>query len=111
LQVTADVLQSNPRLDGIFGINDDSALGALDAVKQFNRKGIVIIGYDATPPAVDAILNDSPLKADVVQYPKKIGEKTIQAIKDHFEGKIVPPFIPVEVGIVDKEELRRNKTN
>ncbi len=111
LQVTADVLQANPHLDGIFGINDDSALGALDAVKQFNRKGIVIIGYDATAPAVDAILNDSPLKADVVQYPKKIGEKTIQAIKDNFEGKIVPPSIPVEVGIVDKEELSKNKTN
>ena len=28
LQVTADVLQANPKLDGIFGINDDSALGA-----------------------------------------------------------------------------------
>ena len=31
LQATADVLQANPKLDGIFGINDDSALGALDA--------------------------------------------------------------------------------
>ncbi|HVO72644.1 MAG TPA: substrate-binding domain-containing protein [Ignavibacteriaceae bacterium] len=111
LQVTADVLEANPKLNGIFGINDDSALGALDAVQQFNRKGIVIIGYDATPPAVDAILNNSPLKADVVQYPKKIGEKTIQAIKDYFAGKSVPPSIPVEVGIADKESLSKNKIN
>jgi ribose transport system substrate-binding protein len=108
LQVTADVLQANPKLDGIFGINDDSALGALDAVQQFNRKGIVIIGYDATPPAVDAILNNSPLKADVIQYPKIIGEKTIQAIKDNFEGKSVPANIPVEVGIVDRKSLTKN---
>jgi ribose transport system substrate-binding protein len=105
LQVTADVLQANPRLDGIFGINDDSALGALDAVQQFKRKEIVIIGYDATPPAVDAILGNTPLKADVVQYPIKIGEQTIRAIKDHFEGKSIPPSIPVEVGIVDKDDL------
>jgi ribose transport system substrate-binding protein len=111
LQVTADVLQANPQLEGIFGINDDSALGALDAVKQFNRRGIVIVGYDATPPAVDAILSDSPLKADVVQYPKKIGESTIRAIKDHFNGKHVPPSIPVEVGIVDKEDLTKNRLN
>jgi ribose transport system substrate-binding protein len=106
LQVTADVLQANPQLDGIFGINDDSALGALDAVNQFNRKGIVLIGYDATPPAVDAILKDSPLKADVVQYPKKIGTKTIDVIYDHFNKKSVPGNVPVEVGIVDKAALQ-----
>ncbi len=111
LQVTADVLQANPQLDGIFGINDDSALGALDAVNQFNRKGIVVIGYDATPPAVDAILKDSPLKADVVQYPKKIGMKTIDIINDHFNNKIVPENVPVEVGIVDKEALQKQNTS
>jgi ribose transport system substrate-binding protein len=111
LQVTSDMLQANPKLDGIFGINDDSALGALDAVQQFGRKGIVIIGYDATPPAVDAILNDSPLKADVIQYPEKIGEKTIQVIRDNFAGKKVPSSIPVEVGIVDKEELMNQASN
>jgi ribose transport system substrate-binding protein len=105
LQVTADVLQANPQLDGIFGINDDSALGALDAVNQFNRKGIVIIGYDATPPAVDAILKGSPLKADVIQYPKKIGIKTIDVIRDYFSKQIVPKNVPVQVGIVDKDAL------
>jgi ribose transport system substrate-binding protein len=110
LQVTADVLQANPELDGIFGINDDSALGALDAVNQFNRKGIVIIGYDATPPAIDAILKGSPLKADIVQYPKKIGMKTIDVIYDHFNNKTVPSDVPVEVGIVDKKALQKQNT-
>jgi ribose transport system substrate-binding protein len=110
LIVTTDVLQANPELDGIFGINDDSALGALGAVNQLDRKEIVIIGYDATPPAVDAILSGSPLKADVVQYPKKIGSKTIEVIKDHFEGKVVPKVVPVEVGIVDRESLQKNSS-
>ena len=111
LQVTADALQANPKLDGIFGINDDTALGALDAVNQFNRKGIVIIGYDATPPAVDAIMKDSPLKADVVQYPKLIGVRTIDAINDYFNKKIVPANVPVAVGIVDKEALQKQNAS
>ena len=111
LQATADVLQANPQLNGIFGINDDTALGALDAVNQFNRKGIVIIGYDATPPAVDAILKNSPLKADVVQYPKKIGIKTIDIINDYFNNMIVPKNAPVEVGIVDKEALQKENSS
>jgi len=105
MQVAADVLQAHPRLDGIFGINDDSALGALDATQQFKRSDIRIVGYDATPPAVDAILRDTPLKADVVQYPDKIGKITISTIRAYFSGTPVPKVVPVEVGIVDKSSL------
>lgn len=105
LQAATDVLQANPKLDGIFGINDDSALGALDAVQQFKRSGIIIIGYDATPPAADAIRKGTALKADVVQYPDKIGTTTIKKIKEHFSGMQVSKTEPVEVGIVDKQAL------
>ena len=106
MQAASDVLQANPGLAGIFGINDDSALGTLDAVRQFKRDGIVIVGYDATPPAVDAIKKGTALKADVVQYPEKIGENTIERIRDHFAGKPVPKVDPVEVGIVDITTLK-----
>ena len=102
LEVAADVMQAHPELSGLFGINDDSALGALDAARQLNRPAIVIVGYDATPPAVDAIRKGTQLKADVVQYPGKIGVATVAAIRDHFEGKPVPKTVPVEVGIVEK---------
>ncbi len=109
LQVTSDILQSNPDLNGIFGINDESALGALDAVQQLNKKNVVIVGYDATPPAADAIMKETSLKADVIQKPGLIGETTIQKIKDYFEGKQIPAIVPVAVGIVDKEALSKKK--
>ena len=108
MQASSDVLQANPDLQGIFGINDDSALGALDAVQQFHREGISIIGYDATPPAADAIKRGTALKADVIQYPKKIGEMTIAKIKEYFAGTALPKIVPVEVGIADKETLEKN---
>lgn len=107
MQVTSDILQAHPDLDGIFAINDDCALGALDAVQQFKRTGVKIVGYDATPPAVDAILKDTPLKADVIQYPDKIGKITIDEIKDYLSGIQVPKIVPVEVGIVDRESLQK----
>ena len=108
LQVASDILQAHPDLNGVFGINDDSALGTLDAVQQFKRENLVIVGYDATPPAVDAIMKDTALKADVIQYPKKIGENTIMQIKAHFSGNTVPKLVPVEVGIVDKAALEKS---
>lgn len=107
MQAASDVLQAHPDIQGIFGINDDSALGALDAARQFNRLNVAIIGYDATPPAVDAITKGTQLKADVVQYPKKIGSTTIQQIRAHFEGRLVSKIVPVDVGIADKEALTR----
>jgi ribose transport system substrate-binding protein len=107
MQAASDVLQAHPDIKGIFGINDDSALGALDAAQQFKRMSVAIIGYDATAPAVDAITKGTQLKADVIQYPKLIGSTTIQKIKEHFSGQQVPKVVPVEVGIVDKEALSR----
>lgn len=107
MQASADVLQAHPDLNGIFGINDDSALGALDAAQQFNRPGLSIVGYDATPPAVDAITRGTALKADVVQYPRRIGATTVMKISEYFAGAKLAKTIPVEVGIVDKESLAR----
>ena len=82
-------------------------LGALDAVQQFNRSGMTIVGYDATPPARDAILKQTALKADVVQDPTLIGTTTIARIADMFAGVRVPSVVPVPVTIVDRAALHQ----
>jgi ribose transport system substrate-binding protein len=106
LEAATDILQAHPDLNGIFGINDDSALGTLDAARQLGRDRVAIVGYDATPPAVDAIRKGTQLKADVIQYPRKIGTATIEMIRRRFAGETLPPTVPVEVGIVDRDSLR-----
>ncbi|MGH7600305.1 MAG: substrate-binding domain-containing protein [bacterium] len=109
MQAATDVLQAHPQLRAIFGVDDDSALGALDAVADLDRDDVIIIGYGATPAACDAILNERSLKADVVQYPQKIGEQTIEMIAKYFRGEEVPAVLPVPVGIVDKNSLQEAK--
>lgn len=101
-----DLLQSGQKIDGVFAINDDSALGALAAVEAAGRKDVVIVGYDAIPEARAAILRGSALKADVVQNPRRIGELTIETIARYLRGEAVPAFLPVEVGLVDAKSLR-----
>src|SRR5207247_8931551 len=49
--VMEDVLTRTPDVAGVFGINDDSALGAVRAIGQAGRKDIVVIGSDANPGA------------------------------------------------------------
>ena len=108
LTAATNMLQGDAALDAIFAINDDSAMGALTAAKEMGRDNIIIIGYDATPPAVEAICAGGPLKADVVQNPKLIGKKTIEVIADQLAGKKVDAEYPIEVGIVDKDALTKD---
>src|SRR5919199_6697283 len=73
LKAADDMLQGNPGIKGVFGINDDSALGALSAAEARGRGDMVIVGYDAIPEAVKAIQRGSDLKADVAQQPRELG--------------------------------------
>jgi ribose transport system substrate-binding protein len=95
-----DALQAHPHLAGVFGINDDSALGALSVVEAAGRKDIAIVGYDATDEARAAISRGSALKADVAQDPGQIGRTAIDMIANHLAGEHVPPIVAVKVGLV-----------
>ncbi len=106
LKAAEDMLQGNPGLKAIFGINDDSALGALSAAEARGRSDLVIVGYDATPEAVGAIKRGSQLKADVAQQPRDIGAKTVEAVVTHFGGGQVPPKIAVPIRMVDVESVK-----
>lgn len=108
LKAADDMLQGNPGLKGIFGINDDSALGALSAAEARGRNDMVIVGYDAIPEAVKAINRGSALKADVAQQPRDLGAKTIEVISTHFGGGQVPKSIAVPVKLVDANALKES---
>jgi len=101
-----DSLIAHPEIDGVFCINDSTAMGALAALQsQVKPPDLAIVSYDGDPEACEEIVRGSALKADVVQYPAKIGSQVIQAIADHLGGKSVPKQIPVAPGIVDAESL------
>lgn len=104
-----DMLQAHPDLDGIFGINDDSALGALAAVEKAGKAGrVTIVGFDAVPEARRAI-SEGKIYADVIQQPKTIGTMTIHAIADYMSGKTVPPsiLIPCDLYTRDKAQAEQ----
>ena len=105
MAVMEDMLQAHRDLKGVFGINDDSALGALSVLEAAGRKDIVIVGFDATPEAQKAILRGSALKADVAQHPRAIGQKAIEMVARSLAGESVPPVVAVEVGLVDQTTL------
>jgi ribose transport system substrate-binding protein len=104
--VAEDVLQSHKDLAGIFGINDDSALGASKAVSAAGLTGkIAVVGYDATAEARTAIKNGT-MYGDAIQHPDQIGVSTIDAIQAYFKGKTPAANITVPVGMFTKADLQ-----
>jgi len=103
---TGDVLQAHKDLKGIFGINDDSALGAVTAVKAAGLTGkIAIVGYDATPEARAAIAAGT-MYGDAIQYPDQIGAMTIDAIHTSLTGGKPAPVVHVKVGQFTKADAK-----
>ncbi len=99
-----DILEAHPDVDAIFGINDDSALGALAAVEKAGRAGrVVIVGFDAVPEARKAIA-EGKIYADVIQQPRTIGQKTIEAIADYMAGKPVAPVTLIPCALFTRDQ-------
>lgn len=105
--VVEELLARLPSVRGVFAINDESALGAIAAVTAAGRaRSVVIVGYDATPEAREAIRR-GVLHGDVVQYPRRIGALSVGAVRDHFAGRKVPAYIPVDTGVFTAEDARK----
>ncbi len=96
-----DILQAHKNLKGVFGINDDSALGAVTAVRAAGLSNVAVVGYDATPEARTAIASGQ-MYGDAVQHPDVIGKDMIDIIHDYFTGKKVPAKVNVPVGTFTK---------
>lgn len=100
-----DILQAHKNLKGVFGINDDSALGAVTAIRAAGLSNIAVIGYDATAEARTAIKNGQ-IYGDALQHPDQIGKLTIDAIHNYFTGKKVATRVDVPVGTFTKADTK-----
>ncbi len=104
----SDILQAHRDLKGVFGINDDSALGAVTAIRAAGLSNIAVVGYDAQAEARTAIAGGQ-MYGDAVQHPDVIGAKMIDIIHDYFSGKKVPTRIDVPVGTYTKANAAKSK--
>jgi len=69
----------------IVAANDDMALGAIEAVKGRNLKGLAIIGFDALPEAL-AKVRDGEMTATIEQFPGKQSAWGVQIATDYIKS-------------------------
>ena len=109
-KVTEDTMQAHPDLAGIFAINDPSALGARAALEKAGKQDQVkIIAFDGQPEGKQAI-KEGKIFADPVQFPDKIGTKTVELIMAYFNGEEVPEEVLIPTELYKKEDGESDPT-
>lgn len=101
LTVMENILQSKTDIDAVFAQNDEMALGAQKALEDMGLKDVLIVGFDATDDAVDAVKKGT-MAATVAQQPILIGEVAVESVHKFLSGEKINKDIPVELKLITK---------
>jgi ribose transport system substrate-binding protein len=99
------MMQAHPNLKGFFGANEGSAIGVINAVKELNKTGkIVVIGYDSGKAQTDAIRTGVEQGA-ITQDPIGIGYKCVDSAVKAIKGESLPKTIDTGFYYYDKTNI------
>lgn len=101
LSVMENIIQSKGDIDAVFAQNDEMALGAQKALEDAKMNDVLVVGFDATDDAVEAVKNGK-MAATVAQQPILIGEVAVNAVDKFLKGEKIDSFIPVELKLITK---------
>ncbi|QGP91966.1 Periplasmic binding protein domain protein [Neomoorella glycerini] len=85
------IIQAHPELNVVYGINGDSALGALAALEGAGRGTIkteLVVSHDGSEPEILKLINpDSALKVSIANQPKELSKATLDTILEVINKK------------------------
>jgi ribose transport system substrate-binding protein len=102
LPVMRDLLGRFPELDGVFAINDPSALGAISAIESAGKASqISVVTVDGSADGIAAV-QAGRLLSTSAQFPKEIGRIAAEKAYDHLAGRSVEKEVKVEVKLITR---------
>jgi len=100
LRAMEDILASNPDVPGVFCINDNEAVGAIEALKAAGKLGQVkVVGFDANPDAITSI-QAGEMSATVAQAPANMGRFGVAWGLNYLLGLPVEPLVDTGTTLV-----------
>lgn len=103
-----DLLQAHPDLQGIFAINDPSALGAVAALEKAGRlAGVKVVGFDGMPEGKAAI-RAGQIYADPIQFPDRIGRTAVLQIRRYLDGEDLEAQVLIPTALYRRADAERD---
>lgn len=102
-----DMLTAHPDMRALFVETDQPALGALRALHAARKENDVLLAaFDGIPDFIK-LIEDGQIVASGMQQPYLMGQRSAQAMLDHFAGKTPEKEILVPILVVDKENVKQ----
>lgn len=103
-----DALTAHPDVNCIFGINDDSTTGAMQAYKAagLDESKLTAIGFGFEGAVgQNALLSDGPYKSALAMFPNYVGVGLIDASVMAFKGEDLPEWYQTPTVMVTAENF------
>ena len=86
MTVMENILQANPKVDLVFGINDDTCFGAISALEAAKRENVAVVSVGWSQELFQKLeANDKYMKASAVQNPATMGATAIQTVYNYLK--------------------------
>lgn len=104
LDVVTNLMQSNPDAVGVLAMNDEMALGAIQALGDKAGKDVKIVGFDGTDDGFKAV-EAGTMVATIAQNPAELGKQSVQILSKSIKGEEVEANVQVAVDTVDEKNI------
>jgi ribose transport system substrate-binding protein len=108
MSVMENLLQTHPDVKAVFCSNDEMALGASRALKAANKSDVIVVGFDGSPDAINAVLSGD-LTASVAQSAYNIGKSGVEAAVKVSKGETVDARIDTGTNLITKDNAQKVK--
>lgn len=109
-KATLQILKETPNIKYIYACGTDTAIGALDALRETGRQDIIVNGWGGGSEEIQELVNGN-LKVVLMRMNDANGISMAEAIKRDLEGKPVPLIFSGDFTILDEsmslDEIKR----
>ena len=104
ISIMENILTVNPKIDAVFGANDEMAIGAFNAMKSAGRENeAMIITVGGMSETFESIKKGEV--DDCIYYPSSMSARGLELLVDHLNGKEVPEKEVVPCALITKDNV------
>jgi len=100
-----EILQTEPDLKGIIGLNEPTTVGAGRAIQELGLKDkVVLIGFDSSINEIK-LLDEEVIKATVIQRPFQMGYLSVKTAVQAVQGKKISKMVDTGSLLITKQNM------
>lgn len=108
LKDMADILTANPQIDAVYSMDDETTIGALQAIREANRTDIkVITGGGGMQEYFNMMPQNTDIWLESATYSPAMVKEAVKEAVAILSGEKVEPVVIIPTNIVDRDNYQQ----